>query len=294
MRGETLALTADHGAVALSGRYYASQGAVKAVVLIAGAMGVRQDYYAEFARWLAAQGYASMSFDYRGMGESLPAGRSLRGFRADLFDWARDIDAAIDALLARHPDAPLFVVGHSLGAQLPGLLRHRDRIAGLVSVAAGSGYWRDNAPQLKRIVLCLGHVLVPVSVAVAGYFPGKRIGKVGDLPRGVVMQWRRWCMHPRYHVGAEGEAVRQRFAGARFPVVALSITDDELMTERGTRVLIDCYENAPRQLQRIAPADAGVQRIGHFGFFRAQFEPTLWRRLEHLLVGFGGQVRTAP
>ncbi|HSW23859.1 MAG TPA: alpha/beta fold hydrolase [Burkholderiaceae bacterium] len=291
---QTITFTADDGGVGLSGRYHAPQGGVKAAVLIAGAMGVKQDYYAEFAQWLAAQGYAALSFDYRGMGESLPAGRGLRGFRADLFDWSRDIDAAIDALLARHSDAPLFVVGHSLGAQLPGLLRHRDRIAGLVSVAAGSGYWRDNAPQLKRIVLYFWHVLVPVAVAVAGYFPGKRIGKVGDLPRGVVMQWRRWCLHPRYHVGAEGETVRRQFAGARFPVVALSITDDELMTERGTRVLLDCYENAPRQLQRIAPGDVGAQRIGHFGFFRPQFEPTLWRRLEQMLAGFGVQGPTAP
>jgi predicted alpha/beta hydrolase len=205
---QTITFTADDGTVGLSGRYHAPAGTVKAVVLIAGAMGVKQDYYAEFLQWLAGQGYAAMSFDYRGTGESLPAGRSLRGFRADLFDWSRDIDAAIDALLARHPDAPLFVVG---GAQLPGLLRHRDRIAGLVSVAAGSGYWRDNAPQLKRIVLYFWHLLVPVAVAVAvaGYFPGKRIGKVGDLPRGVVMQWRRWCLHPRYHVGAEGDAVRR-------------------------------------------------------------------------------------
>jgi predicted alpha/beta hydrolase len=268
MAAVALALSADDGAVALSGRYHAPCGAVKGAVLIAGAMGVKQDYYAEFAQWLAAQGYAALSFDYRGMGESLPAGRSLRGFKADMFDWARDIDAAIDGLLARHPDAPLYVVG-------------------LVSVAAGSGYWRDNAPRLKRIVLYFWHVLVPLGVAIAGYFPGKRIGKVGDLPRGVVLQWRRWCMHPRYHVGAEGEAVRARFAAATFPIVALSITDDELMTERGTRALIDCYENAPRQLQRIAPSDVGVPRIGHFGFFRRQFEPTLWRRLEQQLAGFG-------
>ena len=291
--GEPIAFAADDGEVLLRGRYHAAHGTPRAVVLIAGAMGVKQDYYAEFAQWLASQGYAALSFDYRGMGESLPAGRSLRGFQADLFDWARDIDAAIDALLARHPDAPLYVIGHSLGAQLPGLLRHRDRIAGLVSVAAGSGYWRDNAPQLKRMVLYFWRVLVPIGVAIAGYFPGKRIGKVGNLPRGVVLQWRRWCMHPRYHVGAEGEAVREKFAAARFPIVALSITDDELMTERGTRVLIDCYENAPRQLQRIAPADVGVQRIGHFGFFRRQFEPTLWRRLEQLLAGFGSPAASA-
>ncbi|MEQ1807783.1 MAG: hypothetical protein ABL900_20570 [Burkholderiaceae bacterium] len=70
---------------------------------------------------------------------------------------------------------------------------------------------------------------MPVPTLLFGYFPGKRLGKVGDLPKGVVLQWRKWCMNPRYHVGAEGAAVRDQFAGAPFPVVALSITDDELM-----------------------------------------------------------------
>jgi predicted alpha/beta hydrolase len=212
--------------------------------------------------------------------------RSLRGLRADLFDWAADTDAAIERASAMAPDGPLYVVGHSLGAQLAGMLKRRDRISGLVSVAAGSGYWRDNAPPLKRMVLYFWHVLVPVATWACGYFPGARLRKVGDLPRGVIWQWRRWCMHPRYHVGAEGEALRQTFASATFPIVALSMTDDELMTERGTRVLIDCYENAPRELHRIHPSDVQARRIGHFGFFRAQFEPTLWARVTHLFNRF--------
>jgi predicted alpha/beta hydrolase len=262
--------------------------APRACVLIAPAMGVQQDYYANFAAWLARQGYSALTFDYRGMGASRPPAmrRSLRGFEADLYDWAADTDAAIERLLDHAPDVPLFVVGHSLGAQLPGMLRHRDRIAGLVSVAAGSGYWRDNAPPLKRMVLYFWHLAVPLATWLFGYFPGTRLRKVGDLPRGVILQWRRWCMHPRYHVGHEGEALRRQFAAARFPIVALSMTDDELMTERGTRVLIDCYENAPRELQRIAPADVGARRIGHFGFFRAQFEATLWQRTAALFQRF--------
>lgn len=225
----------------------------RGAVLIGGAMGVRQDYYRPFAQWLARQGFVVASFDYRGMGESRPAGASLREVDVDLFDWAADTDTVIEALAERAGGLPLVLIGHSLGAQLPGLLRHRDRLAGLLSVAAGSGYWRDNAPQLRRYVPYFWHVLVPLGTALFGYFPGRRIGKVGDLPRGVVLQWRRWCMHPRYHVGAEGDAVRERFEAARFPVVALSITDDELMTERGTRVLVDCYANAPRRIERIAP-----------------------------------------
>ncbi len=258
----------------------------RGAVLIGGAMGVRQDYYRPFAEWLARQGFVVASFDYRGMGESRPAGASLREVDVDLFDWAADTDTVIEALAERAGGLPIVLIGHSLGAQLPGLLRHRDRLAGLLSVAAGSGYWRDNAPQLRRYVLYFWHVLVPLGTALFGYFPGRRFGKVGDLPRGVVLQWRRWCMHPRYHVGAEGDAVRERFEGARFPVVALSITDDELMTERGTRVLVDCYANAPRRIERIAPHEVQARRIGHFGFFREQFQATLWQRCAQLLHGF--------
>jgi predicted alpha/beta hydrolase len=279
---ETLSLQSTDG-VALSARLYSPQGQPRGAVLIGGAMGVRQDYYGAFATWLAAQGYLTLSFDYRGSGDSRPAGRSLRGFDADLFDWARDTDTAIVALAERAGGLPLYLIGHSLGAQLPGLLHQRDRIAGLLCVAAGSGYWRDNAPRLRRMVLYFWHVLVPAATALFGYFPGRRIGKVGDLPRGVVMQWRKWCLNPRYNVGAEN--ADERFAQVRFPILALSMTDDELMTERGTRTLVGFYANAPRRIERIAPTDVHARRIGHFGFFREQFRATLWLRSLQWLQG---------
>ena len=284
---QELTLTAADGTL-LAARFFEPEpGQIRrAAILIGGAMGVRQDYYQPFAAWLAQQGHAVATFDYRGSGASMPAGGSLRGYQADLFDWARDTDTVIDAFATQTTGIPLVLLGHSLGAQLPGLLRNRDRITGLLSIAAGSGYWRDNAPQLKRNVLYFWHLLVPVATALYGYFPGRRFGKVGNLPKGVVLQWRRWCLHPRYHVGAEGAGVREQFEAVRFPVVALSITDDELMTERGTRVLIDCYANASRRIERILPADVQARRIGHFGFFREKFQSTLWHRAAQLLHGF--------
>ena len=36
-------------------------------------------------------------------------------------------------------------------------------MSGLLSVAAGSGYWRENAPQLKRVVPYFWFVLVPIA-----------------------------------------------------------------------------------------------------------------------------------
>ncbi len=275
----------SHDGTNLAARVFEPPRPAVGSVVIGGAMGVRQEYYAPFADWLAGQGWRVVTFDYRGSGDSAPA--SLKGYRADLFDWTRDYEAAIDHAHAALPDAPLYLLGHSLGAQLPGFLANQHKVHGMLSIAAGSGYWRENAPQLKRIVPYFWFVLVPLATRLCGYFPGRKLRKVGDLPAGVIMQWRKWCLNPRYSVGAEGESARVAYARARFPVFALSITDDELMTLRGTHSLIDLYENAPRQVQRIAPAELSVRRIGHFGPFRAEHETKLWPRMAEWLRTLG-------
>jgi hypothetical protein len=41
-------------------------------------------------------------------------------------------------------------------------------------------------------------VVAPLTLNIAGYFPGKHLRKVGDLPRGVMEQWRRWCLNREY------------------------------------------------------------------------------------------------
>ena len=256
-------------------RFYAPAGAARASIVIGGAMGVRQSFYEAFAKWLAQQGLQVWTFDYRGSGDSR-GNAPLRGFEADLLDWARDYEAVIDAAKAALPSQPLYLLGHSLGAQLPGFLQKPEQVDGLISIAAGSGYWRENAPQLKRTILYFWFFLVPLATRLWGYFPGRKLRKVGDLPRGVMLQWRRWCLHPRYSVGAEGELAARSYARVRFPVLALSMTDDELMTLAGTHSLVSFYEGAPSAVERIAPEDVQAKRIGHFGFFREQFSQSLW------------------
>ncbi|MFN9472718.1 alpha/beta fold hydrolase [Acidovorax sp.] len=266
-------------------------GAARASVVIGGAMGVRQAFYEVFARWLAQQGFRVTTFDYRGHGDSLQG--PMRAVKADLFDWARDYEAVITSAKAALPAQPLYLLGQSLGAQLPGLLRNPAQVDGLLSIAAGSGYWRDNAPRLKRMVPYFWWVLVPLATRLCGYFPGRKLKKVGDLPAGVILQWRRWCLSPTYSVGAEGAAAAQSYGAVRFPVLALSMSDDELMTLRGTHNLVNLYANTERRVERITPADVQVRRIGHFGFFRDQFQQSLWPRAVEALAGLGQGDRTA-
>lgn len=269
---------------ALVFRTFSATGTPKAAVIIPSAMGVAQKFYGEFAQWLAKQGYHVTTFDYRGIGFSAP--RSLRGYAVNIFDWARqDCAAIIDHVKTQLPDLPLYWIGHSLGGQLLGLIPNRERIDRVVTVATGSGYWLENTWRTKSVVWWLWYVVTPLALRMAGYFPGKRLRKVGDLPHGVMAQWRRWCLNREYVVGAEGEQVREAYASVRTPMLSLSFTDDEMMSARGIKSLHGLYVNAPVEYRRIAPPDVGVKHIGHFGFFRPKFEQTLWQQTVQWLTG---------
>ena len=77
--------------------------AAQGSVVIGAAFCVPQTFYAPFAQWLATQGWAVTTFDYRGQGASLHG--PMRAVRADLHDWVRDYGAVIahaaDALPGR-------------------------------------------------------------------------------------------------------------------------------------------------------------------------------------------------
>jgi predicted alpha/beta hydrolase len=180
----------------------------------------------------------------------------------------------------RAPAAPLYWIGHSLGGQILPFVPNLQRLAKALTIACGSGYWLENAPPLRRRVWWLWFVVAPLTVSVCGYFPGSSLRMLGDLPKDVILQWRRWCLHPEYAL-SEGEAVRAQYAAVTTPIVSLSFPDDEFMSARNTESLHGWYVNAPRTMKRIAPQEIGVQRIGHFGFFRAAYERSLWQA--HLL-----------
>ncbi len=266
-----------HDGHTLSGYRFDPAGKPKACTVIAPAMAVPQFFYALFAEHLASQGYAVWTFDYRGTGESLAAHqRSMRGAKGDLTDWfARDHDAVVKLAGDTHPGTPVFVVGHSFGGQSAPLLPSRTRVAGLINIAVGSGSQRHLKPRIRRSAPLMWHVLAPILCPLFGYFPGERLGVVGNVPTGAMFQWRRWCLTPDYILTGEPGA-REAYASAEFPVLGLTFADDELLLEPGSRMLHDAYLKRPADYRVIAPAEVGLTRIGHFGFFKPQSETALW------------------
>lgn len=263
------------------GRLFEPEAEQSGVVVIAPAMAVAQEYYAPIASWLADRGFLVITFDYRGTGQSLRG--SLRGFSADIFDWARqDCSAVLQYALQRSAGQPLYWIGHSVGGQIVPLVKDATSVSKIITIAAGVGYWRTNPRPLRYYAMLLWYLIVPTVVPLFGYFPGERMRMLGDLPAGVIRQWRRWCLNPRYSVGAEGPEVEAEYAAIRAPLFSLSFSDDEFMSRRSIEVLNELYENAEVTAQIVGPEELGGSHIGHFGFFRAAVAEPLWKK--YLLV----------
>lgn len=106
------------------------QAPVRAVVVISHGAGEHSGRYQRLAVHLTGRDYAIYALDHRGHGSS--SGRRALVDRLD--NAATDLDALIDLARREHPDAPLFLLGHSLGGTiaLRYALQHQDKLAGLI------------------------------------------------------------------------------------------------------------------------------------------------------------------
>ena len=267
MTREPANLIADDGR-ALNATWFRPQRSPRGVVVVAPAMATPSTYYHPFATYLADEGYAVLAFDYRG----IEPGGDVRTEAADLRTWAADAAVALEAAHAEWSTGdttlPLTWVGHSFGGQVLAFVDHT-LIDRLIVVATGQGHWRHNPPRLRRRIRAFWHVVVPMSVAVAGYFPGRRLRFLADLPGPAMMQWRRWCLHPEYWA-ADVPDIHERHAQIRAPMTAIHLQDDELVAEEGIKAMLGQLTGASTELVSLTPAELGVAHVGHHGFFRAQ------------------------
>ena len=189
-------------------------------------MGVSYRYYAAFASFVATRGCVVVVFDYRGICDSRPSS-GLRGFRADLQDWAReDIAGVIDWARRRYPATPLAAVAHSVGGQLLGLAPNVEEFPAVLALGAQSGYWRHWSGLWKLRVFVLWHLAIPLVTPLFGYFPSRLFGLGRNIPAGVAQEWAHWGRHPDYVVGRVNDEERRRYEGYSGRIRALTAIDD--------------------------------------------------------------------
>lgn len=243
-------------------------------VIIAPALGVPQTFYKRYAQWLADQACVVYTFDWRGMGQSAPP--TLKGYRAKLTDWALLDAPAMMAEVARaHPQLAISWFGHSMGGILFGLMPQNPAVDRVVTLGSGSGYTSHLQRPLRYGMGFFWNVLVPVSVGLNGYFAGRRMRAVGDLPRGVVAQWRRWCAHPDF-LFSEGAQVKEAYAQVTNTITVVMVADDALASKAGVQAIHQHYKKADLRWVTLKPREMGVKAIGHFHYFHPKMGTKVW------------------
>lgn len=241
-------------------------------VLVSGAVGVRQQYYAAFAAFLEERGFTVLTYDYRGIAASRHG--PVKALRAAARDWAQlDAAAALDELARAMPGAPLLAVCHSFGGNSLGLVPGAECLAGALFVGVQSGYWRHWRGQGRAGMWFLTHVLLPGMATLLGHVPAALFGQGEDLPAGVAAEWASWCRDPRYAAGVLGAP---GYAALKMPIRSYWIADDGYAPRAATEAILREYASAPSEIVEVDPKAFGGRKIGHFGFFRERFRDTLW------------------
>lgn len=267
-----LAITTADGAILAATLYGAN--APGPITVIASGAAIKKRYYASFAKSLAALGKPTLTFDYRGIGGSLP--EPITQFKARMRDWGiRDIPAVIAWSRANYPDRPLHWVGHSYGGGFGlGLAWNNSEITRAVSIATPHGYWGDmDQPERYRIGALVG-LAMPILIAATQKLPGRIAGTGEDLPAGVAREWRRWIMAPNSLFDMPDLPEVRHFKTIHAQMRFLRIADDPWASDLAVKRISAEFVNAARDIVRITPPPG--EKIGHLGFFRPRFETSLW------------------
>ena len=246
-------------------------------VVIASATGVKATYYRRYAEFLAGHGFHAVTFDYRGVGESREPFAVAR--RARWADWgALDADAVL-GWARTHLPGPLLTVGHSYGGFGIGLADEARHVARHVAVGGQHAHWRDYRARPGRARMwARWHAAMPAITLARGHFPGRRLGWLEDLPRGVALDWARsrrdFTASARTTAGRD--ELRRRLAAFTADALIVAPVDDDFGTDAALD-RADAYSPGRRTVRwRVRPEELGVAEIGHFGLFHARFAPTFW------------------
>ena len=252
-------------------------------VLICPATGITKVFYHAFAEWLNQQGYAVLSFDFRGIGESLHG--AIKDSTASIADWGMlDIPAAIDTLLARTQAEKVIIIGHSAGGQLLGITPNYQKVAKVLAIAGSTGHVKDLKGKTKLLAPVMFNVVFPLSSLVKGYGATQFIGMGENLPKQVAKQWAEFCSKPGYVTNTIGKTIFEDYhANIQCPITALAATDDEIATRANVKDLLRLYPNAPTKFIELNPQQLGYKQIGHMLMFKKSHHK-LWSIIERELA----------
>lgn len=244
------------------------------LVIIAPALAVKAQFYAKFAQFFPQHGFHCLVFDYRGVGRSSP--KNLRKFKAFMHQWGELDLAGVLRWAQEAKFKQIFLVGHSAAGQVFPLAENNYLVSAAYFIGSVSAYWKHWEGKWRGLVWVLWHLIIPVSTALTGYFPGRLLGNGENLPASIAREWARLARHPDY-ILSHNPDVAEKFRRVRIPLKFVTFSDDHIAPLKPAKVLAGWYGSTGKEFVHVAPPDIGVKTIGHFGPFKERFAGTLWQ-----------------
>ncbi len=248
---------------------------LKGAILLAPATGIKRQFYSYFCRYLAEQGYAVLSFDFEGIGDSRTG--DINDCAASLQSWGEvDLAYALDFLMAHYPDSQYHLIGNSAGGQLVGLMRNAHQLTSVLNFGCSSGRISYFAPWFKLQAHIFMNLFIPFSNLVFGHTKSQWFAMGEPLPKAAAAQWRWWCNNAGYVETAFGKTIHQHhYDELSTPMLWLHASDDGIANTRNVEDMIRVYSQSQSHRRQLQPEDYQLKEIGHMGFFKAK-NKVLW------------------
>ena len=236
------------------------------VLVFTPALGVRADYYNDFARALNRERICVVINELRGHGTSrVRPGRGVDfGYPALINE---DLKAVMDFVDRTFHGVPMILGGHSLGGQLAALYaaRYQPRLEGILLIACSSPYHRGFPASRGRTIYWGSHLIQAVS-GLLGYFPGRTFGFGGREARGLMNDWARIARHNVFNFDRDPFDYDGTLAALGCPVLGLCFPADTYAPLCAMRQFTD---KLPQNRLRIEVLDAlAFQKTDHFSWIR--------------------------
>lgn len=197
-----------------------SESAIRASVVFANATGVQARFYHNVAAWLATNGVAAYTFDYRFSGASFPLEFDALKLAEDedyleaalrqcpehvdlTTTWSKvDFASVVRLAYESNPHVDVTIIGHSLGGHLMAVLPSdhlygpKAKVKRLLNVCGGNAFVQN---QEEPDAAQFGFMEIIVKpLAEEKIFRAANLGLGYDLPYGPGVEWVQWYFHPHF------------------------------------------------------------------------------------------------
>jgi acylglycerol lipase len=221
-----------------------------AVVVIAHGAGEHSGRYPHVAARLASEGYAVYAIDHRGHGRS----QGPRALIDRLDNAGADLDRLVALAAGEHPDTPVFLLGHSMGAtiSLSYAMRHQDRLAGLILTGPLAAI--EAVPTPLRIAASALSAVAPriPLIKIDASLVSRDAAVVQDYERDPLIHHGKLPVRTVTEIAVAIESFPDGVAAITVPTLIMYGTADRLCPPRGSLMLSRRIGSTDRTLESYA------------------------------------------